>query len=48
MKNARQDSRAVRIYIDEWMAVRDIPNQKVLAQRMRRAEGTISKKLKTP
>ncbi len=39
---------AARIYIDEWMKVREIGDQKALAKIMHRSEGAISKKLKRP
>lgn len=48
MDKKRQRPAAVRVFIEEWMSTRDIPNQKALAKRMARAEGTISKKLARP
>jgi len=37
-----------RVFIREWMTAKQIPNQKSLAARMKRAEGTVSKKLGNP
>lgn len=39
---------APEIYFKEWMAAREIENQKVLARLMGTTPGTISKKLKEP
>lgn len=48
MNKNRPANAPARIYIEEWMRVRGVENQKALAKIMKRAEGTISKKLADP
>jgi hypothetical protein len=48
MVQIRDRPMPAKIYLREWMSIRDIPDQKRLAQMMGRAEGTVSKKLAKP
>lgn len=48
MAQSRPSVALPKLFVREWMKIRDIPNQKALAGKMGRSEGAVSKKLQNP